>query len=46
MTNPPFAEIGLPPMFRDLVFGEIMVFVIVLLAAYAYAWKKGVFQWR
>jgi len=46
VTNPPFAEIGLPPMFRDLVFGEIMVFVIVLLAAYAYAWKKGVFQWR
>ena len=45
VTNPPFAEIGLPPMFRDLVFGEIMV-VIVLLAAYAYAWKKGVFQWR
>jgi NADH-quinone oxidoreductase subunit A len=44
--NPPFAEIGLPPIFRDLVFGEIMVFVFVLLAAYAYAWKKGVFQWR
>ena len=41
-----FSEVGLPPMFRNLVFAEILVFVIVLLAAYAYAWRKGVFQWR
>ena len=44
--RPAFAEIGLPPNFRDLVFVEILVFVTVLLAAYAYAWRKGVFQWR
>jgi len=41
-----FADIGLPPNFRDLVFVEILVFVVVLVAAYAYAWRKGVFQWR
>lgn len=41
-----FATFGLPPEFRGLVFAEILVFVLVLLAAYAYAWKKGVFQWR
>jgi NADH-quinone oxidoreductase subunit A len=41
-----FSTFGLPPEFRGLVFAEILVFVLVLLAAYAYAWKKGVFQWR
>ena len=38
--------IGIPPVFRDLVFGEILVFVAVLAAAFAYAWRKGVFEWR
>jgi NADH-quinone oxidoreductase subunit A len=37
---------GIPPVFRWLVFGEIVVFVAVLAAAFAYAWKKGVFEWR
>jgi NADH-quinone oxidoreductase subunit A len=37
---------GVPPEFRNLVFLEILVFVIVLAAAYAYAWRKGVFEWR
>src|ERR1700729_996498 len=37
---------GIPPVFRGLVFGEILVFVAVLAAAFAYAWKKGVFEWR
>ena len=37
---------GIPPVFRTLVFFEIMVFVAVLAAAFAYAWKKGVFEWR
>jgi NADH-quinone oxidoreductase subunit A len=40
----PFA--GIPPVFRNLVFFEIMVFVAVLAAAFAYAWRKGVFEWR
>jgi len=38
--------VGIPPAFRDLVFGEILIFVVVLVAAYAYAWRKGVFEWR
>lgn len=42
----PLAEVGLPPAFRGLVFAEILVFMAVLIAAYAYAWRKGVFQWR
>lgn len=43
LTLPP---VGVPPMYRNLVFGEILVFVAVLAAAYAYAWRKGVFEWR
>jgi NADH-quinone oxidoreductase subunit A len=38
--------VGIPPLYRGLVFGEIVIFVIVLAAAFAYAWKKGVFEWR
>lgn len=37
---------GVPPIFRSLVFFEILVFVAVLAAAFAYAWRKGVFEWR
>jgi NADH-quinone oxidoreductase subunit A len=40
------SSIGIPPVFRALVFGEVVVFVVVLAAAFAYAWKKGVFEWR
>jgi NADH-quinone oxidoreductase subunit A len=40
------ADAGIPPVFRNLVFGEIMVFIAVLVAAFAYAWRKGVFEWR
>ena len=35
-----------PVAFHGLVFGEIMVFILVLAAAFAYAWRKGVFEWR
>ena len=42
----PIREFGIPPAFRGLVFGEILVFVVVLAAAFAYAWRKGVFEWR
>src|SRR4051812_34946869 len=40
------AAAGIPPELRNLVFGEILVFVAVLAAAFAYAWRKGVFEWR
>ena len=42
VSTPP----GIPAPFRGLVFGEILVFIIVLAAAFAYAWRKGVFEWR
>ena len=31
---------------RHLVFGEAMVFIGLLAAGFAYAWRKGVFRWR
>jgi len=37
---------GLPHEYRNLVFFEILVFIAILAAAYAYAWRKGVFEWR
>jgi NADH-quinone oxidoreductase subunit A len=37
---------GIPPEFRDLVLGEIVLFVIILSAGFAYVWRKGVFEWR
>jgi NADH:ubiquinone oxidoreductase subunit 3 (subunit A) len=32
--------------FGTIVFAEILIFIATLLIAYAYAWRKGVFQWR
>jgi NADH-quinone oxidoreductase subunit A len=46
ITSHPLIGVGIPPDFRWLVFGEIVVFVAVLATAFAYAWKKGVFEWR
>ena len=37
---------GIPREFRNVVFLEILVFVAILAAAFAHAWKKGVFEWR
>ena len=31
---------------RALVFAEVMVFIALLAAGFAYAWRKGVFRWR
>ena len=42
----PVGVAGIPPEFRNLVFWEILVFIAILAAAFAYAWKKGVFEWR
>lgn len=44
-TNPAglSAQIGLN---QQLVFFEVMVFVVLLTVGFAYAWRKGVFQWR
>jgi len=31
---------------RPFVFFEMMVFIVVLLIGYVYAWKKGLFEWN
>ena len=31
---------------RGLVFGEVLVFIALLMAGLVYAWRRGVFQWR
>lgn len=41
-----FDATGIPAAFHGLVFGEIFIFILVLAAAFAYAWRKGVFEWR
>jgi NADH-quinone oxidoreductase subunit A len=40
------APAGIPAVFRPLVFWEIQIFIVILAAAFVYAWKKGVFEWR
>lgn len=40
------ASPGIEPEFRNLVFVAVMFLVILLTAADAYAWRKGVFEWR
>jgi NADH-quinone oxidoreductase subunit A len=39
-------SVGIPPVFRNVVFAEILFFIVILAAAFAYAWRKGVFEWR
>src|ERR1051326_6173418 len=31
---------------RGLIFGEALLFIGLLAAGFAYAWRRGVFQWR
>src|SRR5271167_2423598 len=45
-AEPPVAVAGIPHEFRNLVFWEILLFIAILAAAFAYAWRKGVFEWR
>lgn len=42
----PLNEAGHLVASRDLVFAEAMVFIVLLAAGFAYAWRKGVFRWR
>ncbi len=45
-TIPAAAPAGIPAAFHGLVFGEIMIFLLILAAGFAYVWRKGVFEWR
>ena len=46
VASTPGLVAGIPEEFRSWVFWEIVLFVVILAAAFAYAWKKGVFEWR
>jgi NADH-quinone oxidoreductase subunit A len=48
VVTPPagMTSAGIPAEFRGLVFWEILVFILILAGAFAYAWRKGVFEWR
>jgi NADH-quinone oxidoreductase subunit A len=41
-----YQEGGLPAGFHWPVFWSVLIFILLLLVAYAYDWKKGVFKWR
>jgi NADH-quinone oxidoreductase subunit A len=45
-VQPGMTSAGIPAEFRGLVFWEIFVFIVILAGAFAYAWRKGVFEWR
>ncbi len=45
-SRSPTPVAGIPPELRTWVLGEIIVFIGILAAAFAYAWRKGVFEWR
>jgi NADH-quinone oxidoreductase subunit A len=36
----------IPEAFKNLVFWEIQAFLLTVVVAYIYAWRKGVFKWR
>jgi len=36
----------LPAELHPLVFWEVLVFLLTLVVAYVYAWRRGVFRWR
>ncbi len=46
VASAPGLVAGIPREFRNWVFWEIVLFIVILAAAFAYAWKKGVFEWR
>jgi len=37
---------GIPAELHLPVFGCVLTFILLLLVAYVYDWKKGVFRWR
>jgi NADH:ubiquinone oxidoreductase subunit 3 (subunit A) len=39
-------EVGFPPALKVQVFLSVLSFILLLLLAYLYDWKKGVFKWR
>ena len=44
--NPGESGYGIPAELSGIVFVEVLIFLLTLVLAYVYAWRKGVFQWR
>jgi len=40
------SELGYPAVLRGPIFWSVLVFLALLLVAYLYDWRKGVFKWR
>src|SRR5262245_15299033 len=36
----------IPAGLKDVVFWEVQAFLLTVVVAYVYAWRKGVFRWR
>jgi NADH-quinone oxidoreductase subunit A len=36
----------IPAGLRDVVFWEVQAFLLTVVVAYVYAWRRGVFKWR
>ena len=41
-----YQEGGLPELLQGPVFWGVLVFILLLLVAYLYDWRRGVFRWR
>src|SRR5262245_33327697 len=41
-----YQEGGIPQVLRGPVFWSVLTFIVLLLIAYLYDWRKGVFKWR
>jgi NADH:ubiquinone oxidoreductase subunit 3 (subunit A) len=41
-----YQEGGIPDLLRGPVFWSVLSFILLLLVAYVYDWRKGVFKWR
>jgi NADH-quinone oxidoreductase subunit A len=37
---------GIPPELRNVAFLGALLFLIIVVAGFAYDWRKGVFEWR
>lgn len=45
-TEAPGVETLIPPEMVNIVFWSVLVFIALVVVAYLYDWRKGVFQWR
>ena len=41
-----YRDTGIPPEFRNYAFLGALLFLGIVVAGFAYDWRKGVFEWR